>query len=60
MVMLWFRPQGMVPERIRKSPLVSPGFVKTDSEPAPLVSAAAVKEAATDTTPHDTEPKDAQ
>ena len=32
MVMLWFRPQGLVPERLRRSPEL-PGFVKTLQEP---------------------------
>ena len=45
MVMLWFRPQGMIPERVRRSPLLST-FSKSDgpqvvvpTSPSPVMTA---------------------
>ncbi len=38
MVMLWFRPQGIIPERIRKSRFQLPGFSSSANGPADNVS----------------------
>lgn len=45
MVMLWFRPQGMVPERIRRFPMPAMGSSKSDGEPVGAVAATTSKDA---------------
>ncbi|HUX03734.1 MAG TPA: branched-chain amino acid ABC transporter permease [Acidimicrobiales bacterium] len=45
MVMLWFRPQGMVPERIRRFAMPALGSSKSDGEPVGATAVATSKEA---------------
>jgi len=42
MVMLWFRPQGMVPERIRRSRFTLPEFATSGASAAVMTSGPAI------------------